>query len=103
MSTLTCGELSCDDCNARTAAITTERDQLRAELEKVYTLVTPVGCDLCGGIFETAQAVSELLARAERAEADLATERARLDYLLKWDVTFNSREDIDQDINGAAK
>ena len=103
MSTLTCGELSCDDCNARTAAITTERDQLRAELEKVYALVTPVGCDLGGGIFETAQAVSELLARAERAEAELTTERARLDYLLKWDVTFNSREDIDRDMQEAAK
>ena len=153
------------------ASLTAERDRLRAELEKVYVLVTPVGFDLPGGIFETAQAVTELRAerdqlradrtynhecinrlavatgtlgensekvvdvvlstiaqlhalqlvcgttdadkfstwvdranaRAKRAEAELATERARLDYLLKWDVTFNSREDIDRDINGAAK
>ena len=34
---------------------------------------------------------------------DLATEQARLDYLLKWDVTFNSREDIDRDMQEAAK
>ena len=108
------------------AALTTERDRLRAELEKVYVLVTPVGFDLPGGIFETAQAVTELRAevgrlghleavlrscafdkdgtawktvcgwwskkydaaerqmsenatRAERAEAELAAERARLD------------------------
>ena len=54
------------------ASLTAERDKLRAEVEKVYALVTPVGCDLGGGIFETAQAVSELLARADRAEADLA-------------------------------
>ena len=92
----------------------TELAALRAELEKVYALVTPVGFDLPGGIFETAQAVTELraeverlnalgswahtcihhtdeerkawvacpccaIARAERAEAELATERARLD------------------------
>ena len=106
----TCGEISCDECDARTAAITTERDQLRAELQKVYALVTPVGFDLPGGIFETAQAVTELraerdqlrgalalgqqncddayddlrteraaaIARAERAEAELAAERARM-------------------------
>ena len=84
-------------------ALTAERDQLRAELEKVYALVTPAGVDLGGGIFETAQAVSELLARAERAEAELATERARLDYLLRWDPTFNSREDIDRDMQEATK
>ena len=38
-----------------------------------------------------------------RAEAELTTERARLDYLLKWDVTFNSREDIDRDMQEGAK
>ena len=30
--TPTCGELSCDECNARTAALTAERDQLRTAL-----------------------------------------------------------------------
>ena len=28
----TCGELSVDECNARTVALTAERDQLRVEL-----------------------------------------------------------------------
>ena len=70
MSAPTCGELSCDECNARTAAITTERDQLRAELQKVYALVTPVGFDLPGGIFETAQAVTELRAERDQLRAD---------------------------------
>ena len=32
MSTPTCGEISCDECNDRYAALTAERDQLRAEL-----------------------------------------------------------------------
>ena len=57
----------------------TELARLRFELENVYALVTPDGCDLMGGIFETAQAVSELTAerdqlraRAERAEDNLA-------------------------------
>ena len=68
----TCGELSCDECDARTAAITTERDQLRAELQKVYALVTPVGFDLPGGIFETAQAVSELRAERDQLRGALA-------------------------------
>ena len=27
-----CGELSCDECNARTAALMAERDRLRADL-----------------------------------------------------------------------
>ena len=67
------------------AALTAERDRLRAELDKVYVLVTPVGFDLPGGIFETAQAVTELTAerdqlraRAELAEAELATAKQRL-------------------------
>ena len=38
-----------------------------------------------------------------KLDADLAAERARLDYLLKWDVPFNSREDIDRDMQEAAK
>ena len=29
----TCGELSCEECNARTAALIAERDQLRVDLE----------------------------------------------------------------------
>jgi multidrug efflux pump subunit AcrA (membrane-fusion protein) len=92
-----------DECQR----LETELARLRPELEKVYALVTPDGCDLMGGIFETARAVTELraerdqlraeveldealqlaterslktaIARADRAEADLATERARLD------------------------
>ena len=35
LSTPTCGELSCDQCNARTAALTAERDQLRAEVARL--------------------------------------------------------------------
>ena len=60
-------------------ALTTERDQLRAEVERLKT----------GGIVELAAINSSVLeyckhweARAERAEADLATERARLDWLM---------------------
>ena len=35
MSTSTCGELSCDECSARTAAITAERDSIKQEIELV--------------------------------------------------------------------
>ena len=60
--------------------LTAERDRLRAELEKVYLLVTPVGFDLPGGIFETAQAVTEL--RAERDQ--LRDEVERVNALGSW-------------------
>jgi DNA repair exonuclease SbcCD ATPase subunit len=57
-----------------------ELASLRDELSKVYALVTPVGFDLPGGIFDASQAVSELRARAERAEKAEAEclEQARL-------------------------
>ena len=82
MSAPTCGELSCDQCNARTAALMAERDQLRAEVQRLNALGSWahtcihhtdeerkawVACPCCA------------IARAERAEAELAAERARLD------------------------
>ena len=97
-----------DECQR----LETELARLRPELEKVYALVTPDGCDLMGGIFETAQAVSELLTRAERAEADLAKERARLDsgqILLTvagdrvWHCGVDLRAAIDAGIKEGAK
>ena len=77
--------------------LTTERDQLRAQLHALQLVCGTTDADKFSTWVDRANA------RAKRAEAELATERARLDYLLKWDVTFNSREDIDRDINGAAK
>ena len=47
-----------------------ELARLEAELEKVYALVTPVGFDLPGGIFETAQAVTELTAERDQLRAE---------------------------------
>ena len=74
----TCGEISCDECNDRYAALAAECDQLRAEAERLKTC----------GIAELAAVNSSVLeyckhweARAERAEAELAKERARLDWL----------------------
>ena len=94
-----CGELSCDECNARTAELTAERDQLRAEVKSCGEL----SCDECNARTATLTAErDQLRARAKRAEADLvaleqsfdancrgvvkiadelATERARLDWL----------------------
>ena len=145
MSAPTCGELSCDECNARTAALTAERDQLRVDLEladvmyqrecevehelrtEVERLRAEVERLKTCGIAELAAVNSSVLeyckhweARAERAEgnlaaleqsfddncrgvvkiaADLAAERARLDYLLQWDVTFHDRADIDAELS----
>ena len=89
-----CGELSCDECNARTAALTAERDQLRVEVERLGHLEAVLrSCafdkdgtawkTVCGWWSKKYDAVerqmSENATRAERAEADLAAERARLD------------------------
>lgn len=94
-----CGELSCDECNARTAALTTERDQLRADNSTLRA--AQKACEACDEptAFEVQQLRAALAlgqqncddayddlraeraaanARAERAEAELATERARL-------------------------
>jgi hypothetical protein len=53
---------------------------------------------------QTARALRECSQKLETElaalHANLATERARLDYLLKWEVTFHSREDIDRDMKG---
>ena len=111
MSTPTCGELSCDECNKRTAALITERDQLRAIFPQICTAIgngafcTPtVSVGFIQSIPNEVQlVVAALRTRAERAEADLTAERARLDYFLRWGVTFNSREDIDAAMQEAAK
>jgi hypothetical protein len=67
------------------APITAERDQLRAEVERLKKQIRDdnrsYGCELrdpYGTIWE--QATNDH-ARAERAEAALAAERARLDWL----------------------
>ena len=64
------------------AAITAERDQLRAEVERLkpYVLkaiLTTEGTMLCSS--QVAVKYNAAIARAERAEADAAAERTRLD------------------------
>ena len=60
-----------DECER----LETELARLRPELENVYALVTPVGFDLPGGIFETARAVTKL--RAERDQLRAEVERLK--------------------------
>ena len=111
---LALGQQNCDDAYDD---LRDERDAARAEVERLKTC----------GIVELAAINSSVLeyckhweARAMKAEADLvaleqchddncrgvvkiaaelATERARLDYLLQWDVTFHDRADIDAELS----
>ena len=74
-----CGELSCDECNARTAAITAERDQLRADRTYNHECINRLAV-ATGTLGEKSEKVvdvvlstiDQLRARAERAEAELA-------------------------------
>ena len=114
----TCGELSCEECNARTAALIAERDQLRADCEN----------ETKWAAHYLAQSIADK-ARAERAEDnlaaleqchddncrgvvkiadDLATERARLDWLLldvvsRFDDAYYTRATIDAKMKEDAK
>ena len=85
----TCGELSCDECNARTAALTTERDAAiaRAERAEASLHAATEECPevrrkwhavmgACAAqedaIMESDEELARLRARAERAEDNLA-------------------------------
>ena len=59
---------SADDQMHQKREAQTELTRIRDELAKIYSLVAPHGCDLPNGIWETARAVSDLIARAEIAE-----------------------------------
>ena len=94
----TCGEISCDECNDRYAALAAECDQLRAEVER---LRSDRDCEkrLRKDADEFRENAIERAARAEdnlaaleqchddncrqlvRIAADLTVERARLDWL----------------------
>ena len=119
MSTPTCGELSCDECNERTTTLTAERDQLRVDLEladlmyqrecevehelrtEVERLRSDRDCEkrlrkdsdefMENAIERATKAEADLVALEQchddncrgvvRIAADLAKERARLDWL----------------------
>ena len=114
MGTCAAKEDSIMEADEELVCLRARAERAEAEVERLKT----------GGIVELAAINSSVLeyckhweARAERAEADaeryrlvtlrqdaeLATERARLDHFLRWDPTFNSREDIYRDMQEAAK
>ena len=66
MSAPTCGELSCDQCNARTAALMAERDQLRARAERAEADAA--------AYLKRAESFRKI---GDEAETELAKERAR--------------------------
>ena len=81
-----------DEC----AKLERELTTLRPELEKVYALVTPVGFDLPGGIFETAQAVTELRAERDQLRAELADQAARFhDEIVSRQGTVRANQELD--------
>ena len=43
--------------------------------------------------------LTALTAERDQLRAELTAERARLDYLLQWDVTFHDRADIDAELS----
>ena len=91
----TCGELSCDECNARTAALTTERDAAiaRAERAEADAAAYLKRAESFSKLSDEAEAELATAKERLRSEAmddyaaikdlqrELATERARMDYL----------------------
>ena len=65
----------CATLERELAALAAERDQLRAQLHALNLVCGTTDADKCQTWVDRANA------RAERAEAELATERARLDWL----------------------
>jgi len=74
--------------------IISEREQLRAELAVAQNWVQHKSHHADDLIAENV----ELRAERDQLRAELATERARLDYVLKNDCAWNDRSEIDQDI-----
>ena len=82
MNTPTCGEISCDECNARYAALTAERDQLRGALA--------LGQQNCDDAYDDLRTERDAArARAERAEAAFADAKEECKNVrLKWHVVM---------------
>ena len=77
-----CGELSCDECNARTAALTAERDQLRLDCDN----------ETKWAAHYLAQSIADK-ARAERAEAEVGRLRAGIAECLRTNGHLADGED----------
>ena len=70
----TCGEISCDECNDRYAALAAECDQLRAEAERLRS-----DRDCEKRLRKDAEELREdAIERAMKAEAELAAAKERL-------------------------
>ena len=86
--------------------IKAERDSLRAEVERLKpyvskAILTTEGTMLCSP--QVAVKYNAAIARAERAEAELATERARLDWVFRnCKVTADGYSVHDREDLGAA-
>jgi regulator of replication initiation timing len=131
MSTSTCTHhtdqqrTACPVCLV--ATLTAERDQLRNKLAVAKNWVQHLSRHADGLIAENVQLRAELhqlrsdcenetkwaahylaqsivdKARADKAEAELATERARLDHIFNNEWPFRDRDEIDKDIKEAKK
>jgi hypothetical protein len=92
----------CQNIEAELAALTIERDELRSEVERLTKQAVFDGDHIhtLNAAFATRAEVTDANARAEKAEAELAAERARLDWLLldnltRFDDSISHRTAID--------
>jgi hypothetical protein len=72
---------------------------LREEVARLNNLLLQADELNEGALFK----ISETIARAARAEAELAAERARLDYVQEWGFDFLTRAAIDAAMKEDAK
>jgi hypothetical protein len=76
-----------------------EQGQLRARAERAEAKLAAAS-----QAYECAMAIhGTVMEERDRLAAELTAERARLDYLLQWDVTFHDRADIDAELSYAQR
>ena len=100
-----CAEIQCFQCNARTAALTAERDQLRAE--NATLRAAQKACEACDEptAFEVRQLRAELTAEREKSEryrlATLKLDAELTAELEKVGVLRSALENLCDEQNGA--
>lgn len=93
MITPTCGELSCEQCNERTAALLSERDGLRKENQRLNHRIELLEClnSHVGRIVEKCDKANDKINRLEKAGDDMYDLLSNCHETLNWNKAKKSK------------